>query len=142
MLAKMIQDGSYDAHTYENGELKYDARKDKRFEYYLKERDKNKDKNGNYQPKKGDKKYNDQRNLYLLTMNQINQENSITGRTQYKEVDLIEKAYSQKERDSVKAMSDSLYGAYDKDSQAQAPNTLLGITFMQFMTYWPSKMRL
>jgi hypothetical protein len=34
-----------------------------------------------------------------------------------------------------------MYGSYDKDSQAQAPNTLLGIAFMQFMTYWPSKMR-
>lgn len=141
LLAKMIKDGSYEAHSMKGNVMTYDPKKDKRFEYYLKERDNNKDKDGNYIPKKGDNKYNDQRNLYLLTIQQLNKEYTVVGRKPLKESDLIEKAYTQKERDSIKAFSDLIYGAYDKDSQAQFPNTLAGIAFMQFMTYWPSKMK-
>lgn len=135
LLAKMIKDGSYEAHSMKGNVMTYDPKKDKRFEYYLKERDNNKDKDGNYIPKKGDNKYNDQRNLYLLTIQQLNKEYTVVGRKPLKESDLIEKAYTQKERDSIKAFSDLIYGAYDKDSQAQFPNTLAGIAFMQFMTY-------
>lgn len=141
MLAKMIKDGSYEAHSMKDNVLVYDPRKDKRFEYYLRERDKYKDKDGNFTNKKGDSKFNEQRSRYLLIVNQLNKEAAITGGKQITEADLIEKAYTQQERDSIKAQSDLMYGSYDKDSQAQAPNTLLGIAFMQFMTYWPSKMR-
>ena len=141
MLAKMIKDGSYDAHSMDGNKMVYDVKKDKRFSHYLNEREKHKDKDGNYMPKKGDVKYNDQRNLYLLTIQQLNKEYTVVGRKPLTESDLIEKAYTQRERDSIKAQSDLIYGAYDKDSQAQMPNTLLGITFMQFMTFWPSKMK-
>ncbi len=141
LLAKMIKDGSYEAHSMKGNELIYDATKDNRFSYYLSQREKYKDSNGNYINKKGDVKYNEQRTKYLLLMNQINADNALTGEKQYKESDLVDKAYSQKERNSIKAQSDLVYGSYDKDSQAQAPNTLLGIVFMQFLTYWPSKMK-
>lgn len=141
LLAKMIKDGSYDAHKMEGNKLVYDVKKDKRFSYYLTEREKHKSADGNYLPKKGDALYNDQRNLYLLTIQQLNKENAVLGLPKLTESSLIDKAYSQKERDSIKAFSDLVYGAYDKDSQAQFPNTLAGIAFMQFMTYWPNKMK-
>lgn len=141
LLAKMIKDGSYEAHSMEDNKLVYNPRKDKRFEYYLSEREKHKDENGNYTNKKGDQKYNQQRSLYLLTVQQLNKEYGIVNRKPLTENDLIDKAYTQKERNSFKAMSDLLYGAYDKDSQAQFPSTLLGIATMQFLTYWPSKMK-
>ena len=135
MLSKMIKDGSYEAHSMKGKEMVYDVTKDKRFSYYLSERNKHKDKNGNYTSKKGDIKYNDQRNLYLVTIDQLNKERSITAQKPFTEADLIDKAYTQLERDSLKATSDLMYGAYDKDSQAHVLNTLAGISFMQFMTY-------
>lgn len=141
LLAKMIKDGSYDAHSMEGNKIVYDPTKDKRFSHYLAERENHKNADGEYMSKKGDKLYNDQRNMYLLTIQQLNKENAVLGGQKLTESDLITKAYTQRERDSIKAMSDLMYGAYDKDSQAQFPNTLMGITFMQFMTYWPNKMK-
>ena len=141
LLAKMIKEGSYEAHSMEGNKLVYDPTKDKRFSHYLSEREKYKNDKGEYLPKKGDKLYNDQRNLYLLTIHQLNKESAVLGDKKLTEADLLTKAYTQRDRDSTKAMIDLMYGAYDKDSQAQLPNTLLGITFMQFMTYWPNKMK-
>lgn len=42
----------------------------------------------------------------------------------------------------MKAVSDTMFGAYDRDAQAHVTNKLMGIAFMQFMTYWPAKMKL
>lgn len=142
LLSKMIKDGSYEAHSMVDGALVYDVTKDKRYSYYLSEREKHKDKNGNYTTKKGDEKYNYQRNRYLLTIEQMNKEGAVVNQKKLEEKDLIQKAYSQQERSSIKSYSDLMYGAYDKDWQAQFSNTILGIAFMQFMTYWPNKMRL
>lgn len=141
LMSKMIKDGSYDAHSMINGELIYDPIKDERFSYYLSEREKYKDKDGNYTSKKGDLKYNSQRNKYLWTIDQMNKEGSVINQKKLEEKDLIPKAYSQLERNSIKTYSDLMYGAYDKEWQSQFSNTLIGIAFMQFMNYWPNKMR-
>lgn len=121
-LAKMIHDGSYEAHSIENGEFTYNANLDKRFSYYLENRNKYQDSKGNYIPAKNDTKYNEQRRHYLLVMDQINKESSISGEN-YIESDLLPKAYSEKERNSFKTLTDMSYGYYDKDSQDQLSNT-------------------
>ena len=141
LLARMIKDGSYEAHSMKGNTLVYDPRKDKRFSYYLAEREKYKDADGNYTKKSGDSLYNEQRNLYLLMIEQFNSEYAIVGEGHLTEKDLIPKAYTLKERNSIKAMADRVYGAYDKDAQAQVNNKLAGIAFFQFMQYWPSKMQ-
>ena len=79
LLSKMIKDGSYEAHSLVDGALVYDVTKDKRYSYYLSEREKHKDKNGNYTAKKGDEKYNYQRNKYLLTIEQMNKEGAVVN---------------------------------------------------------------
>lgn len=138
-IAKMIHDGSYEAHSYENGFLKYDPKKDKRFSYYLANRHKHKDKNGNYIPAQKDEEYNRQRNHYLLLMSMLNSEyldNKLV------EEDLLPKAYSEKERSSFKSFTDMAYGYYDKDTQSQSTNLWWGLTWMQFMQFWPGKMRM
>jgi len=38
-VAKMVHDGCYDAHVMENGELKYNPTKDKRFQIYFAKRE-------------------------------------------------------------------------------------------------------
>lgn len=139
-LAKMIHDGSYEAHSLVDGKMVYDVTKDKRFEYYLKNRDKYKDSNGNYIPAKTDAEYNKQRNLYILLVDQLNQEKSEED-SLLTENDLITKAYSEKERASFKSFTDMAYGYYDKDSQSQLNNTFFGMVWMQFLQFWPGKMR-
>lgn len=120
-VAKMIHDGSYDAHTMENGIFKYDPKKDLRFSYYLENRHKNVDDKGRYIPSKTDRKYNEQRQKYLLLMDQLQKE--YEGEKVYTENDLIDKAYSEIERKSLKSFSDMCYGYYEKDAQSQANNT-------------------
>lgn len=118
-LAKMIHDGCYDAHSLDkDGYLKYDPTKDKRFSYYLENRDKVKDSSGNYIIKKGDEKYNFQRNLYRLQMDYMNNE-SFGERKHLTEKDMLPEPYCLQERDSFKAFSDTIYGYFTKDSQAQ-----------------------
>lgn len=36
-VARAMQDGVWDAYSFENGELKYDVNKDKRFEHFIKD---------------------------------------------------------------------------------------------------------
>lgn len=139
-LAKMIHDGSYDAHTNEDGELKYDPKKDKRFSYYLQEREKHKV-GDEYIAATNDQRYNTQRRQYLLLISQLNEEQRIYGEA-LTEADLIPKAYSEKERSSFKSFTDMAYGYYDKDAQQQATNTWWGLTWLQMMQYWPGKMKM
>lgn len=140
-MAKMIHDGSYQAHSFVDGKLVYDPTKDERFSYYLKNRDNFKDSYGNFIPKKGDEKYNKQRQHYLLVMSQLNSESLEIGK-KLKEGDLIDKAYSIKERNSFKSFTDMCYGYYDKDAQSQLNNTAFGMAWMQFMQFWPGKMKM
>lgn len=121
-LAKMIHDGSYEAHTNEGGVFKYDPKKDGRFSYYLQNRANHKDGSGNYIPAKSDEKYNTQRRHYLLLIEQLNKEYSILGES-FTESDMIPKAYSEEERASFKSFTDMAYGYYDKDAQQQVTNT-------------------
>lgn len=122
-LAKMIHDGSYDAHIMVDGKMTYDPRKDKRFEHYFNSREKYKNSKGDYIPAPSDKEYNKQRNLYLLLLEEINTEIAGTGENKLTEADLVSKAYSEKERNSFKSFTDMSYGYYDKDSQSQLNNT-------------------
>ena len=125
-LAKMIHDGSYDAHTMVDGKMVYDVTKDKRFEYYLNNRNKHKDSEGNYIPAKNDLEYNKQRNLYVLLIDQLNKEKGAEDKI-LTENDLADKAYSEKERSSFKSFTDMAYGYYDKDSQSQLNNMFVGM---------------
>ena len=135
MLAKMISEGSYNAHSMKDNELVYDPTKDKRFEYYFQNRDKHKNEKGEFINAKGDVKFNEQRTRYNLLISEINKESEISGNKRLTEADLVDKAYSIKERNSIKAFSDNMYGSYDKDTQNHFNNTLVGIAMMQFLTF-------
>ena len=135
LIAKMIHDGSFEAHKLEGEKLIYDPTKDKRFSYYLSNRESYKNSDGTYKPKPGDEKYNSQRRLYLAVVDQLNKEATIINGAILTERDLIPKAYSQKERNSLKAQADLIYGAYDKDSQPQILQKLAGISYLQFMQF-------
>ena len=146
-LAKMIHEGSYDAHTLDNtGYLHYDPTKDGRFEYYFKERDKHlnpiENSSVKYLPSKTDEVYNKQRNLYNLITEQRSAERNRVGLSTYKEGDIIDNAYTEQERASYKSFADTVYGYYDASQQAELSKTWLGITYLQFLQFWPAKMNL
>ena len=142
-IAKMIHDGSYDAHYLDDKKmLRYDPKKDGRFSYYFENRDKYKSKSGKFTPAPNDVKFNEQRNLYNLLISELNKERVDTGREMYEDDDIVDQAYSEKERASFKSFTDTAYGYYDKDSQAQWHNTTFGIVFLQFMQFWPGKMHM
>ena len=138
LVAKMIHDGSYDAHSIDSdGKFIYDPTKDKRFEVYFKNRKK-------YDFKSADKDsvYNDQRSMYLTFLEDFNIENRQLGKPLLNEkTDLIPRAYTNKERESIKTFSDTAYGYYDHERSAPWKHTALGMIFGQFLTFWPSKVK-
>jgi hypothetical protein len=136
-IAKMLQDGSYDAHSINSeGTLVYDPSKDKRFEYYFKKRN-------SYQFKqhRTDSKYNDQRSLYLKLIDIFNEERTLLNKTLLTEKDNLPRAYTSQERESIKSFTDLSYGHYDKDNSSLIRHTALGTLFAQYMAYWPSKVK-
>lgn len=136
-IAKMLHDGTYNAHSLDSdGNLVYDPSKDMRFEYYFKNRVKN-----NYQFSESDNKYNDQRSLYLTIMEEFNSERRILNLSNLEERDNIPRAYTNKDRDSIKEFSDTAYGYYDHERSPLIKHSALGITFGQFITFWPAKVK-
>lgn len=145
-LAKMIHDGTYNAHSLNtSGQMVYDPTKDKRFEYYLSKRESHK-KDGKYiWSVKGnsdyDEKYNDQRASYLAIMEELNRERLVTDEKQFVESDMIDQAYTNRDRDSIKEFTDTAYGYYDHERSPLIRNTAFGIIFMQFLAFWPAKIK-
>ena len=136
-LAKMLKDGCYEAHSVdENGNLVYDPKKDKRFSYYLEMRDK-------YGMRwvNGDEKYNLQRSLYLNSLEEFNGERTVLGIDKLSEEDMLPRAYTAKEKDSIKSFTDTAYGYYDIDRSPLIQHKAVGIIFGQYLKFWPSFVR-
>lgn len=137
LFAKMIHDGSYDAHSLNSeGQLQYDPSKDKRYAHYFKNRKANE-----YQYHTSDELYNKQRSLYLTVVDEFNGENASFGEKLLTEKDNIPSAYTSKERGSIKNFADMAYGFYDQDMSPMIKHTAMGIIFGQFLTFWPSKVK-
>lgn len=137
-VAKMIHDGCYDAHYIDsNGNFKYDAKKDKRFEIYFAKRAQY-----NFKFAENDPEYNNQRSLYLSVLQSVNKENKLfTGKVLNEKTDILEKAYTHEDRESIKVFADMAYGFYDHERSSLWKHTVMGSIFGQFLTYWPSKVK-
>lgn len=133
-----LKDGSYDAHYIDsNGVFKYDPKKDDRFKTYFEKREKY-----GYKSAPGDSEYNDQRSLYLAMLDEFNSENIKTGTKKIDEIkDLIPRAYTDKQRQSIKVFADTAYGFYDSEVKSLITNTAIGSIFGQFLTFLPAKIK-
>jgi len=130
-LAKMEKDGCYKAHSLdEEGNLVYDPRKDDRYSYYL-----NKRESYNFKEHASDIKYNDQRSLYLTTLDMFNSEMLTDETTILTEKDMLPSAYNNAERESIKTFSETAYGYYDHERSPLIKHLPLGIMFGQYMTF-------
>lgn len=119
-VAKLHHDGAYDAYSLdENHRLKYDWRKDKRFEAYAAGRT-------------SDEKYNEQRALYYSMIRAFNVENP---KTQLAYTDDLPDAYTPEQIRAIKTLGESIYGAYDQSSKAKYENIAIGRNFMFFSTW-------
>jgi hypothetical protein len=124
LVAKMIHDGCFDAHSVVNDELIYDFKKDKRFSLLS-------DPNAN----KNTEEYRKQRGLYTTMLEMFNQEGY-----NLKDGDALPKAYTNREATSIKSFSDLCYGHYDKNTQLLCKNMFLGSFFFQFKTFISAKL--
>lgn len=135
-FAKMIKDGTYDAYTMDNGQLKYDPSKDSRYSYYFKMRD-----HYGFKFTGSDKKYDDERNKYLYAIEDFNADRYVLGQDALTEKDLLPSAYSTKERANIRTFINTAHGYYGTEFAPIIKHTAVGILFGQFLTYWPSMVR-
>lgn len=121
-VARCMEDGCYDALYEEDGELKYNWKKDKRFSVFA-------------SGKQDDPKYSEQRGLYLSKIRQYNQEHPDK---QIEYTDDLPMPYSDQEIQSIKNVANTIYGAYDKSLKAKYENMAIGWGFGQFTTWMNS----
>lgn len=128
-IARAMQDGVLDAWSVEDGELKYDWKKDKRFSIYA-------DKS-----KKGTKEYKEQQALYMLHIQDFNRDHpkgildENGNRRLLGYTDDLPTPYSDQEIVAIKNVSNNIYGSYDKSLRSMGEFTAIG-TFFGMYTTW------
>lgn len=138
-IAKMIEDGCFDAHTLDaNGVLHYDWKKDKRFDKLAKYGLNTKDVK--------DTEYHKQKALYAKMCSEFEKGNETLIRwdnekQMYIYGDLTQ-AYTADQKASIKEVSDMAYGFYDHESKSQINHKFLGLVFLQFQTFLSAKYNL
>ena len=119
-VARCMQDGVWDAYSMENGQLKYDVKKDQRFQHFIKDDVNHPD-------------YKKEKALFILHINNWNKEHPD------KFLDWSEKIlpepYSDQEILAIKNVSNNIYGSYDKSLKAQYEQTALGWAFGMYTTW-------
>lgn len=121
-IARCIQDQCYDALYEEDGELKYDWRRDGRFSALA----------------AGDTSHKDYANQRALYMSKIRQYNEEHPEAQLSYTDDLPMPYSNKEVQAIKNVSNTIYGAYDKSIKSKFENMAVGWVFGQFTTWMNS----
>lgn len=136
-IAKMMEDGCWEAHTLtKEGILKYDFKKDKRFSELVKH-----GLNSNYQGEE----YKKQKALYIAMAEQFELEGrhfityKADGTIEYKEFD---RAYTTKQRNSIKEVADLAYGYYDHETKSLIDLGFFGLIYKQFQTFLTAKTNL
>jgi hypothetical protein len=132
----MRGDGCFEAHYVENGRLKYDWTKDKRFSKYA-ESLTNKALENDPEVKK-------QKALYIATAKQFEAEHAKNDDGTDFILDLnnpqaLPKAYTIQQSESMKALSDLVYGYDSHEKKSLMQSMTLGSMFFQMATYWSSK---
>ena len=132
-IARAMQDGVLDAWSVDNGELKYNWKKDKRFSVYA-------DKS-----KKGTEEYRKQQALYMLHIQEFNRDHpegildKDGNRRLLEYTDDLPTPYSDQEIVAIKNVANNIYGSYDKSLRSMGEFTAIG-TFFGMYTTWMNGM--
>ena len=130
-VAQMLGDGSYKAHKLVNGRLEYNWEEDARFEVFAK-------------GKISDPKYNEQRSLYYTVARQFVKEGAKDKDGNLFILDMnnpkpLPRAYTNLQVESMKSLSDDIYGYYSDEKKSLILSTTVGSLWLQFKTYWSGK---
>lgn len=132
-VAQMHKDGCLEAHTMKNGVLVYDMSKDKRFsEYYA------------HRHEKGytSKEFQKQKALYNIMMQEFIANGVTNEKGELVKIgDDLPAAYTTRQKNNLKELSDTMYGCYDHEAKMQFEHNILGLMWFQFKTYWSGTMR-
>lgn len=127
LVAKMMGDGCWEAHSLVDGKLVYDYNKDHRFDAF----------------RSGDTSHKDylaQKSLYYKMMDDFKQEGfTREDGSELEYGDALPQAYTTKEAQSIKNFADLMYGHYDDSSRSLLVDTFLGSFIMQYKTYITAK---
>lgn len=132
-IAKMMEDGCFEAHTLdEKGNLVYDFSKDNRFSEIHKY---------GWNSDRTDKKYLEQKALYRAMAQDFEREDfHLISVVDSKEViKPLPRAYTIKQRDSLKEVADLAYGFFDHEAKSLIDHKFFGLVYKQFMTFWTAK---
>lgn len=124
VIAKMIHEGCWEAHSIVNDELVYDFKKDSRFSLL---HDNNADKES--------AKYKKQKALYTTMREQFNREG-----WNLQDGDALPRAYTIQESTSIKSFAEMCFGHYDRSTQMLMKHMFLGALMLQFRTFLSAKM--
>lgn len=130
-LSQMQGDGCLEAHSMVDGQLVYDWTKDKRFEAFANKR-------------VNDLEYNKQRALYYAVAQQFVNEHAKNPDGSEFVLDMnnpkpLPRAYTNKQAESMKSVSDNIYGYYSHEKKSLIMSTMLGSMWLQFKTFWSGK---
>lgn len=133
-LSQMQGEGCLEAHTMENGVLKYDWTKDKRFSKFAQ----------NPTLITSDPEYNRQKSLYYTIAGQFVSEGARDLNGNLFKLDMtnpqpLPRAFTNKQAESMKSLSDDIYGYYSEEKKSLVMATAFGGMWLQFKTYWSGK---
>lgn len=133
-VSHMKGDGCWEAHSMVDGELVYDWKKDKRFSKF----------SANPHLVTNDAEYNKQKALYYAMAKQFVAENAKMPKGKPFVLDMsnpmpLPRAYTNKEAESIKSLSDDCYGYYSHEKKSLIMSTIIGGMWLQFKTYWSGK---
>lgn len=155
-ISQMIHDGCWDAYELKTSEidgateLVYDMSKDKRFDVLYKYRfaQVNSDRITEI-PKELRETFNRQLALYNIIKQDLNSELEVEDRPKpvvdpnadadSNKFEVLTRAYTNKQRNSMKSFADLAFGYYDRETKAHFFKTSIGLTFKQFMAYMSAK---
>lgn len=137
MVAKMIADGSWDAHKMVDGKLVYDATQDARYSTYFKYKDN--------PPKKGSsdyETYKEQEARYFWSLNEFQKQGFTNAEGEpLKKGDPLPMGYTDKEVNSMKEIIGLLYGYFNHEEKNIFQSETFSALFMAFKTYWNAEWR-
>ena len=125
--------GAYEAYSMDDGILKYDMKKDKRFQTFLKYDRKDCPTSEVYKWEEEEALYKDAFDSW-----KNNQWRNEDG-SEFKYGDPLPQALSPRDVLALKDIADRMYGNYDTETQSLMRQRLLGSLFLQFRTYGISR---
>lgn len=120
IIAQMMHDGTWESCKFENGELKYNWKKDKRFSLLA-----------NSSSDKNSAEYKKQLMEWKWLRDMLDQEKGTTT----EDFGELSSPYERAKVESLKTFSDLTYGFYDHETRMMFESTVMGSFIMQFRTY-------